>query len=89
MRLNEEVKKVKSLKEGISLFQRHKNLLKDANQKVINIFGKQGELLKRLNEEDDFINTVGLSSSNIYFKVRLFKFLCKFSMLDNLTLTRS
>ena len=87
--LNGEVKNVKSLNEGISLMQKCENLLKGANQKIINIVGKQGELLRRFKEEDEFFNKVGLSKSNIYFKMRLFKFLCKFPMLKNSTLTPS
>ena len=86
-KLNEEVKNVKSLSEGISRVQKYENLLKGANKKIINIVGKQGEPLKRFKEEDEFFNSVGLSKSNIYFKMRLFKFLCKFPVLKNSTLT--
>ena len=49
--------------------------------------GKQGELLKRFKEEDEFFDCVGLSQSNIYFKIRLSRFFCKFSVLKNSTLT--
>ena len=87
--LNEEVKNVKSLIEGISLVQKCENLLKGANKKIINIVGQQGELLKTFKEEDEIFNCVGLSRSNIYFKMRLFKFLCKFPVLKNSTLTSS
>ena len=87
--LNDKVKNVKSLNEGISLLQKYGNLLKDPNKKIINIVGKQGELLKRFKEEDEFFDCVGLSRSNIYFKMRSFKFLCKFPVLKNSTLTRS
>ena len=87
--LNEEVKNVKSLNEGISLVQKYENLLKGTNKKIINIIGKQGELLKRFKEKDEFFNSVGLSKLNIYFKMRLFKFLCKFPVLKNSTLTPS
>ena len=66
-----------------------KNLLKGASKKIINIVGKQGELLKRFKEEYEFFNKVGLSRSNIYIKIRLFKFLCKFPVLKNSTLTPS
>ena len=87
--LNEEVKNEKSLNEGISLVQKYENLLKSANKKIINIVGKQGELLKRFKEEDENFNSLGLSKSNIYIKMRLFKFLCKFPVLKNSTLTPS
>ena len=63
--------------------------MKGANKKVINIVGKQGELLKRFKEEDEFFDCVGLSKSNIYFKMQLLKFLCKFPVLRNSTLTPS
>ena len=69
--LNEEVKNVKSLSEGISLVQKYENLLKGAYKKIINIVGKQGKLLKRFKEEDEIFDCVGLSRSNIYFKAGL------------------
>ena len=87
--LNEEVENVKSLNEGISLVKKYENLLKGANKKIINIVAKQGELLKRFKEDDEFFDCVGLSRSNICFKIRLFKFLCKFPVLKNSTLTPS
>ena len=67
--LNEEVKNTKEVKEGISLVKKYENLLKRANKKIINIVGKQGKLLKRFKEEDEFFDCVGLSRSNIYFKI--------------------
>ena len=72
--LNEAVENMKSLKEGISLIQNNKNLLKGANKKIININGNQGDLLKRYKEEDKFFDCAGISKSNIYFKMRLFNF---------------
>ena len=87
--LNEEEKNTKSLNEGISLVQKYENLLKGANKKIIIIVGKQGKLLKRFEEEDEFFYNVGLNRSNIYFKMRLFKFLCKFPVLKSSTLTTS
>ena len=59
--LNEDVKNAKSLNEGISLLQKYENFLKGANKKIMNIVGKQGELLKRFKEEDKFFDCVGLS----------------------------
>ena len=58
-----------------------KTFSKELINKIINIVGKQGELLKRLKEEDELFDCVGLSRSNIYFKIRLYKFLCKFPVL--------
>ena len=50
---------------------------------------KEGELLKRLKDSDEFFDGVGFSRSNVYFKIRLYKFLCKFPGLRNSTLTSS
>ena len=87
LRMNEEVKNAKELKDGICLIKKYENLSKGANKKFINIDGKQGKLLKRFKEENDFFDCDGLSQSNIYFKIRLYKFLCKFLLLKNSTLT--
>ena len=45
--MNEEVKNVKQLKDGISLVKKYEDLLKGANRKIINIVEKQGEFLKK------------------------------------------
>ena len=63
--------------------------MKGANKKIINTVKKQGELLKKFKEEDDFFDCVGLSRSNIYFEIRLYNFLCKLPVLKNSTLTSS
>ena len=59
--LNEEVKHVKRLNEGISLAQKYENLLKGAIKKMIKVVGKQGEFLKRFKEEDEFFDCICLS----------------------------
>ena len=38
-------------------------------QKIINIVGKQGKLLQRFKDSDEFFDSVGLSRSYIYFKI--------------------
>ena len=63
--------------------------MKGANKKIINIIGKQGEILKKFKEEDEFFNCVGLSRFIIYFKIRLHKFLWKFPVLRMSTLVPS
>ena len=87
--MNEEVKNAKEPKEGISLIKKYEDLLKGANKKINNIVEKQGELMKRFKDSDEFFDGVGLSQSNIYFKIRLYKLLCKFPVLKNSTLTSS
>ena len=83
------MKDAKNLKDCISLVKKYEDLLKSSNKKIINIVAKQGELLKRFKDSDEFFDGVGLSRSNIYFKIRLYKFLCKFPALRNSTLTSS
>ena len=51
LQINEEVKNAKEMKDGMALVKKYEDLLKGANKKIINIFGKQGELLKRFKEE--------------------------------------
>ena len=84
--MNEEVKNAKKPKDGISLIKKYENFLKGANKKIINIVEKQGEFLKRLKGRDKFFDRVGLSRFNIYFKIGLYKFLCKLPVLKNSTL---
>ena len=87
LQMNEEVKNAKDLKDGIALVKKYEEL--GANKKIINIVGNSSELLKKFKEEHDFFNCVGLSKSNKYFEIRLHKFLCKFPVLKNSTLTKS
>ena len=77
------------MRGDVSLAKKYEVLLKGANWKIINIVGKQGELLKRFKDSDEFFDGLGLSRSIIYFKISLHKFLCKFPVLKNSTLTSS
>ena len=61
--------------------------MKGPNKKILNVVGKQGELLKCFRDEDEFFDRIGLGRSNIYFKISLYKFLRKFTLLKNSTLT--
>ena len=61
--MNEKVN-AKELKDGISLVKKYEDLLKGANRKIINIVGKQGELLKRFKDSELSFDRVGLSRSN-------------------------
>ena len=89
LEMNEEVKNPKEPKVGISIVKKYEDLFKGANRKTINIMVKQGELLKRFEDSDEFFYRVGLSRSSIYFKIRLYNFSCKFPILIRSTLTSS
>ena len=52
----EEVKNAKDPKEAISLIKKYEELLKEENKKIINIVGKQGELLKKSKESNEFFS---------------------------------
>ena len=66
MQLNEEVKNEKEPKDGIALVKKYEDLLKGANKKIINIIGKQGEILKKLKKDGDFFFSVLVQSGPIY-----------------------
>ena len=83
LELNEEVRNAKKPKDGICLVKKYEDLLRAANRKIVNIVGKQGELLKIFRDAEEFFDHVGLSRSNIYFKISLYKFLRKFLLLKN------
>ena len=51
MELNEEVRNAKEKRDGIALVKKYENVLKGTNKKIINIVGKQGEILKRFRDE--------------------------------------
>ena len=73
LQINEEVKNAKEPKDGILLIKKYEDLLKGTNRKIINIVGKQGELLERFKDSDELFDSVGLRRSNIYFKIDLYK----------------
>ena len=52
LQMDQEVKNAKEPKDVISLIKKYEDLLKGANRKIINIVGKQGELLKRFKDSN-------------------------------------
>ena len=81
--LNEKVRNAKQPRDSIALVKKYENILKGTKKKIINIVGKQSELLKCFRDEDEFFDRIDLSRSNIYFKTSLYKFLHKFPLLKN------
>ena len=61
MELNEEVRDAKEQQEGIDLVKKHEDLFRGANKEIINIVGKQGELLECFRDEDELFDRVWLS----------------------------
>ena len=56
--MNEEVKNVKELKDGMSLVKKYEDLLKGANRKIINTVIKLGEFLKGFMDNEEFFDHV-------------------------------
>ena len=67
--LEKAVKRTNDTQEVITIIQKYEDILKSKNNRIINIAGDQGLLLKRFKEEDGFLDTVGLSQSHAYFKI--------------------
>ena len=82
-------KKCKGKKDGITIIKKFKELLEGEDRKIIHNVGKQGELLKKREESGEFFSRASLSRSNIYFKLRLHKFLCNFPILNKSILASS
>ena len=74
---NEKANDFKNSKEIIALIHHYEALSKHKDKKPIGYTGKQGELLKKFKDTEDFFDNVGQSRSTIYFKISFCKFLMK------------
>ena len=69
LQMNKEVKNAKEPKDDISLVKKYEDLLERAKRKIRNIAGRQGALLKRFKNSEEFFDCDVLSRSNIYFRI--------------------
>ena len=69
---------MKELKDGISLVKKYEDLLKGVNRKIINIVRKTERVPKNIQDNEEFFDCVGLSRSNIYFKITYANFYVNF-----------
>ena len=81
--LEEMAININNLREAAILIKIYEDLLKSKSRRIINIARVQGLLLKRFNEEEVFLDLVGLSRSHAYFKKRLYDFLTEYTLLKN------
>ena len=81
LELDEEVKAKKDPKEAVTIIKRNEKILRNQKRRIINIVEKQGQLLKWFKEAERFIDTVGLNRSHFCFKIGLYKFLSKYTLL--------
>lgn len=72
--LDKEVKNTKEPEQAIKMSKPNEEILNRQKWQIINIVGKQAQLLKRFKESERFFKTMGLSLSTIYYKIWLFKF---------------
>ena len=63
--LNEKVRNAKQPRDSIALVKKYENILKGTKKKIINIVGKQSELLKCFRDEDEFFDRIDLSRSTL------------------------
>ena len=75
--LNETANSVNNSQEPIAIIRRYVEIIKTQNKKAIGYTGKQGELLKKFKDTENFFDNVGQSKSTIYFKISLDELLKK------------
>ena len=68
------------------IIRRYEDIIKTQNKKAIGYIAKQGEILKKFKDTQNFFDNVGQSKSTIYFKISLYKFLKKYPLLKTSTL---
>ena len=84
--LNETVNNVSNSQDAIFIVRSYVEIIKTQNKKAIGLYiGKQGELLKKFKDTENFFDNVGQSRSTIYFKISLYKFLKKYPLLKTST----
>ena len=79
--LNETVKNVNNFQEATKIINRYEEIIKTQIKKAIGYIGKQGELLKKFKDTENFFDNVCQSRSTICFKNSLYKFLKKYPLL--------
>ena len=86
--LNNTANNINNSQVAILIIHRFDNI-KTQNKNEIGYIGKQGQLLIRFKDNGHFFDDVGQSRSSIYFKISLYKFLKKYSLLRKVTLQSS
>ena len=76
--LNKRANNVNNFQKAIKIINRFEDIIKTQNIKAMGYIGKEGELLKKFKDTENFFDNVGQSRSTIYFKISLYKFLKKY-----------
>ena len=75
--------------EAMLIIHRYEDIIKTQNKKTKGYISKQGQLLKKFKDTENFLDNVGEDISTIYFKFSLYKFLKKYLLLKKPTLQSS
>ena len=67
--------------EAIRVIQHYEKIMELQNKRAIGYVGKQGQLLEKFRETEQFIENAGQEQSTVYFKIGLYKFLKKYLTL--------
>lgn len=72
--------------EAMTIIYHHEEIIKAQNKRVIGYVSKQGQILKKFRDTENFVENVGKIRSTVYFKTEIYKFLKKYSALRKFTL---
>ena len=82
-RLNKTENNVNNSQKVILIIYCYRDIIETQNKKEIGYSGKQGQLLKKFKDTENFFDNVGQGRLAIYFKISLYKFLKKYLCLKN------
>ena len=74
-------------RETTNFINHYEEIMKTQNKKIIEYVTIQRKMLRKFKGTEDFIENLRLNRSTIYFKIELYKFLKKFRLLKNSTLS--
>ena len=73
--------------DAISRTKQYGKVIMAEKQQTIEMFFKQGHILKRFKDTEIFFETIGLNKSTIYVKINIHRLVKKYPRLRNLTLS--
>ena len=83
--LNETAKNVNNSQETIVIIRLYEEIIKTQIKKAIGYIGKQGEVLKKFKNTENFFENIGQSRSTVCFNISPYKLLKKYPLLKTST----
>ena len=74
-------------REAITVIYSYEEIIKTQNKETIAYVAKQGQILKKFKDTEEFVENMEQSPSTVYFNIELYKFIKKFPALKNSTLS--